>query len=243
MDAEATHLPRNWPQIKADERRSAVPCDYDTDPARSRREARQVWLNPRSPRDVHEPVASRLLREGLEPILDVGCGRGRLAQVLPSSVRWLGIDISPTQLAEAPQPVIRADAGCLPIRRGSVGAVAALWVLYHLEQPLEAIREANRALRPGGLFVACATSRDDSPEVMPAQPPTTFDAEEAPELVASIFGNVEVEAWNEPMFTLPDRDSVRDYLIGHFVDPTLADSVKTPVTITKRGCLVWARKR
>ena len=44
------------------------------------------------------------------------------------------------------------------------------------------------------------------------------------------------------MFTLPDRDSVREYLVSRMADPLLADNVETPVTITKRGCLVWGRK-
>ena len=98
-------------------------------------------------------------------------------------------------------------------------------------------------LRPGGLFVACTSRRDDSPEVMPPQPASTFDAEEAPALVAGVFGDVEVESWDEPMFTLADREAVRDFLINQLGDPRLIDCVHTPVTVTKRGCLVWARKK
>jgi SAM-dependent methyltransferase len=214
-----------------------VPCDYDTDPGRFRA------FTP--PDDVHEPVAQRLLREGLTPILDVGCGRGRLAAALADEARtrWIGVDPSPAQLAGAPRPVIRGEATSVPVRNASAGAVTALWMLYHLAQPVDAIAEAYRVLRPGGLFVASTTRRDDSPELMPPQTPTTFDAEDAPAIVGEVFADVEVETWDAPLLTLPDRDAVRAYLVSHLGDPAIAERVETPLTVTKRGCLVWGRKR
>src|SRR5207247_3515001 len=124
----------------------------------------------------------------------------------------------------------------------SMAAVAALWVLYHLARPTEAIAEAWRVLRVGGLFVACSNRRDDAPELMPPSEPTTFDAEDAPALVAEVFGDVEVQAWDEQLVELADRAEVRAYLICHLADPALADGVTTPLRLTKRGALVWARK-
>ena len=220
-------------------RRPALPCDYDTDPERwIRRPAEAKAVG-----DVHEIVADRIRQEGLSPVIDVGSGHGRLGDLLGAGVRYLGIDRSPGQIARSSQPAALADATRLPIRDKSAGAVAALWMLYHLDDPIAAIREAHRVLRPGALFVASASRRDDSPEVQPSREPTTFDAEEAPEIVGRVFDEIEVEAWDEPMFTLPDRAAVRQYLSSRMANPDLADSVKTPVTITKRGCLVWGRKR
>jgi hypothetical protein len=40
---------------------------------------------------------------------------------------------------------------------------------------------------------------------------------DAPRLVASVFGQVQVERWDAPLVRLPDRDAVRDYLIAPFV--------------------------
>jgi hypothetical protein len=64
--------------------------------------------------------------------------------------------------------------------------------------------------------------------------------------VASVFGQVQVERWDAPLVQLPDRDAVRDYLIARFVAPdaavAAADRVATPVTVTKRGAVVYARK-
>jgi hypothetical protein len=32
-------------------------------------------------------------------------------------------------------------------------------------------------------------------------------------------------------------------LTSRMADPAFADTIETPVTITKRGCIVWGRKR
>ena len=78
-------------------------------------------------------------------------------------------------------------------------------------------------------------------------PPAPFDAEDGPALVASVFGQVEVQLWDAPLVRLPDRDAVRDYLLARFVPPEVAvaaaGQVVTPVAITKRGAVVSARKQ
>jgi hypothetical protein len=63
--------------------------------------------------------------------------------------------------------------------------------------------------------------------------------------VASVFGQVHVSRWDAPLVRLPHRDAVRDYLIARFVDPehatAAAAQVRTPLVITKRGAVVYAR--
>ena len=216
----------------------ALPSDYDTDPARVRSGDRawQVFG------DVHEQVAARIQAEALAPVLDVGGGQGRLEELLPAGWPALILDLSPTQLAEAPWPKTRADARRLPIREASVGAVAMLWMLYHLQDPAAAIAEARRVLRPGGLFAASTSARNNDPELTDGYPPTTFDAEDAAEIVASVFGDVAVERWDGPMTRLPDHDAVLRYCRSHFLPQEAADRVTPPVWLTKRGCLVFAYK-
>ena len=72
------------------------------------------------------------------------------------------------------------------------------------------------------------------------------DAEDAPGVVASVFGAAEAEGWDAPLITLPDRDAVRDYLIARFVPPEQAAAsaakVSAPAAITKRGAFIRATK-
>jgi len=126
-------------------------------------------------------------------------------------------------------------------------AVVAVNTLDRLPDPRVALREARRVLTPGGLLLAAAISRDDAPELAAVwRPrPSPFAAEDAPALVASVFGAVEVRRWDAPLVTLPDPQALRDFLVARFVDPpTAADAARaarTPLTITKRGALVLAR--
>ncbi|HEY5025910.1 MAG TPA: class I SAM-dependent methyltransferase [Acidimicrobiales bacterium] len=214
--------------------------DYDTDPERSR-SFQAGWQE-----DVHGPVAERLVSDGVGLVLDVGCGIGRFGTALQGRLTWLSLDESPRQLADCShRPVIRAHAARLPIRNSSVGAVAMLWVLYHLDEPRDAVAEGRRVLRRGRLLAACASSRTNDPELVPGgYPRTTFDAEEAADIVSDVFGvsNVEVERWDAPLVHLDDREEVAAYARSHLLPPSVAEAVIPPVTLTKRGCLVWARR-
>jgi SAM-dependent methyltransferase len=226
------------------------PKDYGTDPERfaAARESASRWSIAG---DVHPRVAARFEQERLEPVLDIGCGDGALRMALSPGWAWIGIDEDEALLRAAGLPCLRADAARTPVHDGSVGAAAALWMLYHVEEPRRAIAEARRVLRAGGLFATCTTSRDDSPELLEffgPPDPTPFDAEEAPGLVADVFGSdrVEVDSWDGPFTVLPDRDAVATYLRGRGIGiegaERVADAVATPFTVTKRGVLIWARK-
>jgi SAM-dependent methyltransferase len=216
---------------------SPLPFDYDDDPTRWGSRDRDTQRFG----DVHAPVAARIEAERLFPVLDVGGGDGELGRFLGASLPVV-VDRSVTQLRNAPAPRLRADARELPVRNGSAGAVTMLWMLYHLERPIDAIREARRVLRRNGLFVACTTSRFSDPELIDAYPATTFDAEEAAEIVSDVFPAVEVERWDAPMTFLRDHDSVVRYCRSHLLDSAIAARVDAPLWLTKRGCLVLAYK-
>jgi SAM-dependent methyltransferase len=225
----------------------AFPPDYDDRPERFRT-AREVQRRHGAVADVHAAVAQRFLDEGLTPVLDVGCGEGELAGHLPEGA-WVGVDSSPTMLAAAPGPVVEADATALPYGDASFGSLALLYVLYHLSDPRVALAEAHRVLRPGGLLAVAVPSRHDSPELAHALPQgrLTFDAELAPELIGERFHHLEVERWDAPLLRLPTRADVRDYLIGKGTEPERAGAAaretEAPLEVTKRGALVFARRR
>jgi SAM-dependent methyltransferase len=100
-----------------------------------------------------------------------------------------------------------AGAAALPFRNDVLDAVVAVDVLYHLAEPGAAIVEAHRVLHPRDVFIAAAPSRHDSPELAEVWRPTpsTFDTEEAPALIGSVFPDPQVRPWDAPLVTLPAR--------------------------------------
>jgi ubiquinone/menaquinone biosynthesis C-methylase UbiE len=211
---------------------AAIPPDYDSDPGR-----RRSW---RAPQDVHELVAPELRG----PVLDIGCGEGRLAALLPENARWVGVDNSPTQIAGNPhRPIVLADMRALPFHGDAFAEVTHLWCLYHVDDPAIAISEAQRVLKPGGRYYACTAARDSDPEIMvEGYLPTSFDAEEAEELVASVFETVTTERWDQAFFPLETREEVRAYCRHNLIPPERAETVVLPLWLTKRGVLVHATK-
>jgi hypothetical protein len=55
-----------------------------------------------------------------------------------------------------------------------------------------------------------------------------------------------VKHWDAPLIELPTARAVRDYLIGKQVAPDRAQAVaaatEPPLSVTKRGALLFARK-
>lgn len=229
----------------------AKPLDYDANPDRYRLGMRVTdrYLDPRATtlyQRIWEILPDRGV-PGRDPLIaDVGCADGALASARPSDRAGLlvGIDLSAVLLREHPAPAVRADAAALPLRDHSVSAVVAVNMLYHLDDPVTAIREARRVLAPGGVFIAATISRYDSPELAEfwRPEPSSFDAEDAPGLAGAEFGRVEIERWDAPLITLPDATAVRDYLIARLMPPdraaAVAAQVVTPLTVTKRGALL-----
>jgi hypothetical protein len=71
---------------------------------------------------------------------------------------------------------------------------------------------------------------------------STFDAEEAARLVATIFEQVEPEYWDARFFPLETRDEVRAYCRHHRIPTERAEQAPVPLWLTKRGVLVRATR-
>lgn len=98
------------------------------------------------------------------PVLDLGCGDGRVAGMLERLAlvegSLFGVDLSARRLSEAygigaHRGVARADAGSLPFPDGCFGSVLCNGVLCSIpEGPTPALDEIRRVLKPGGTIVA-----------------------------------------------------------------------------------------
>lgn len=212
----------------------ALEPDYDADPGR--------WAAWKPSHDVHDVVAPEL--HGL--VLDVGCGEGRLASLLSGDdVTWVGVDLSPAQVeANTFRPVVLADMRALPFRAGVFQAVTHLWCLYHVDDPTAAVAEAHRVLAPGGRYYACTNARNSDPELMwEGYPATSFDAEDAVEVVAEVFAYVEDDRWDAPMLSLESREEVRAFCRQHFIPTERADGIELPLWLTKCGVLIRATRQ
>ncbi|MGY1704552.1 class I SAM-dependent methyltransferase [Geodermatophilus sp. SYSU D00697] len=221
--------------------------DYDAAPERHR--LGTATTRAYSSASLYAEVAARLLTLDARRVLDVGCAEGVLREAVPLGPLVVGLDAAASMVRAHPAPVVRADAVALPFVDGSFDAVTALNVLYHLADPLPALREVRRVLRTGGTLLASAISRTDSPELSPlwSRPSTSFDAEDAPALVGAVFDRVDVTRWDAPLVTLPDAAAVRDHLLGRQVPRDVAlraaQELRTPLRVTERGALLAASVR
>jgi len=125
----------------------------------------------------------------------------------------------------------------LPFADNSFAEVTHLWCLYHLEDPVAALLEARRMLRTGGRYYACTAARNNDPEIMPdGYTATTFDAEEALAIVASVFPNARPERWDESFFPLQTRDEVRAYCRHNLIPAERAENCRASALAYQARC-------
>lgn len=109
-----------------------------------------VWVAPRMLGDF-------TARPGMR-VLDLGTGVGAMAAALARrhpGIELFGLDLRSAQLgqAQALHPVasyVQGDAKRMPFPDATFDRVHASWVLEHIPEPLQALREVHRVLVPGG---------------------------------------------------------------------------------------------
>lgn len=86
---------------------------------------------------------------GRAHVLEVGSGEGSLQDVVED---YTGLDISATARANYHKRFVQADARAMPFADATFDAVWTIWVLEHVPNPEQALREMRRVLKPGGLL-------------------------------------------------------------------------------------------
>ena len=112
-------------------------------------------------------LAAQLLSRALSrsrvggPVLDAGCGTGGMLRTLGPAVAGhptLGLEFDVVAAsfaaAKAGRPVVAGSVNEMPLGAGALGAYLSLDVLCHGGvEPVLAIKEAHRCLRPGAIAI------------------------------------------------------------------------------------------
>jgi SAM-dependent methyltransferase len=117
-------------------------------------QARLAALN----RLTNAPFVQFLALQGHEQVLEIGSGLGLLAADVAARVPHgsvIGLECSSDQLARAPRDVpnlsyVQADAHALPFPDATFDIVYCRYLLEHVADPVQVLRQARRVLRFGG---------------------------------------------------------------------------------------------
>lgn len=104
-------------------------------------------------RTVHaiqaEFAAHCRLAEAWGTVLDIGCGGGGIAAVLPMDCQYVGVDPLPLPTPGGPL-MVRAVGERLPLRAETIDWILILETLDHCQSPSATWAEVLRVLKPGG---------------------------------------------------------------------------------------------
>ncbi|HSZ43135.1 MAG TPA: class I SAM-dependent methyltransferase [Trebonia sp.] len=147
---------------------------YKTDANLAARQSIYAYQEPKI--DLPAAILDIVRLSPRDVIADVGCGNGAYLGELArrgfggpgagENGHVVGIDMSPGMLAAArvrdsgATALVNADATALPLRSASADVTLAMHMLYHVPEPLDAVRELRRITRPGGRVVVALNGSD-----------------------------------------------------------------------------------
>lgn len=141
-------------------------------------------LQARWTHDLRRYLSEKAHLDQTRTILEVGCGTGAvlasLPEFTPATLHGLDIDFATLSFARTQTPaslvsdqgrLVNGDAFHLPYAPASFDAVCCHYLLLWLPEPVLALEEMHRVLRPGGSLLVFAEpdygGRIDHPEELP----------------------------------------------------------------------------
>lgn len=116
--------------------------------ALSLQDYRAVWNKKPTLRAVYNDIYMRMLAKTAPgPVLEIGGGSGNFKSIRPDTVS--------SDIVAAPWLDLVCDAQRLPFADNSFANVVMIDVLHHIENPVRALSEIKRVLRPNGRLIAC----------------------------------------------------------------------------------------
>ncbi|MBN2072576.1 MAG: methyltransferase domain-containing protein [Actinobacteria bacterium] len=119
---------------------------------------------------IHSLMIGDLNLENKDRILDVGCGTGNAVMMLAEKAghsKIYGIDISPKMIETASKKTgngrisfLVADSRSIPFGDSYFDLVLSSNSFHHYPNPLVALKEIHRVLKPGGEFLLADACRD-----------------------------------------------------------------------------------
>lgn len=185
-------------------------------------------------------------------VLEVGCGRGELAERI---LREVGAEVTAVDQSERMVALTRergvdarlGDVQALPFPDASFDCAVAARMLYHVPDLDRALGELVRVPRPGGRLVAVTNSDRSLPELWgplgeAAQRVHPFNAENGQELLSRHFASVETRL-AEGSVTFPEWEAARKYVAASTVRAHLADRLPRfdgPLVASRRAAVFVA---
>ena len=190
-----------------------------------------AWANATGP-DTRAIVLAALAEVEPLRVLEVGCGRGELAERIAGG---LGTEVVALDQSERMVALTRArglealvgDVQELPFPDASFDAAVAAWMLYHVPDVDRALAELARVLRPGGRLVAVTIGDRNLPELWglyggSGQRTNPFSVENGAEQLARRFARVDRRESNGTV-TFADWEAARAYVSASVTRRDLAD--------------------
>jgi SAM-dependent methyltransferase len=168
-------------------------------------------------------------------IADIGCGLGEMAARFRTELgaRVWAVDTSPrmVELTKARGVDAQlADAEALPFASNDFDCVYAGWVLYHVPNLEQAIRECARILKPDGTLVAASVCGDNIAEVWglvgvtEPRDPLSFTRENGDDALRPFFKEIERRDVDVEL-VFPDTASIRTFVASTIDRAHLAPQV------------------